>query len=78
MNKQEKQQKILSKIEAMVDAWASGDIKECQNNYEFIMGFCESAKYDFNETLNQGLHKLMKNCVGIQDTMKYVNYINGV
>ena len=78
MTKQEQQEKILNKIEAMVDAWASGNVKESQKNYEYIMGFCESAKYDFTETLNSGLHKLMQNCVGIQDTMKYVNYINGV
>lgn len=78
MDKKEQQQKILGKIEAMVDAWNCGNVKEAQKNYEYIMGFCESAKYDFNETLNSGLHKLMQNCVGIQDTMKYVNYINGV
>ena len=78
MNRQEQQQKILNKIEAMVDAWAVGDIKEAQKNYKYIMGFCESANYDFTETLNKGLHKLMLNCVGIQDAMKYVNYINGV
>ena len=78
MNKQEQQQKILDKIEAMVDAWACGNVKESQKAYEYIIGFCESANYDFTETLNAGLHKLMQKCVGVQDTMKYVNYINGV
>jgi hypothetical protein len=78
MNKQEQQQLILNKIEAMVNNWAIGDVKESQKNYEYIIGFCESANYDFTETLNIGLHKLMQKCVGIQDTMKYVNYINGV
>ena len=62
----------------MVDAWTTGNIKESQKNYEYIMGFCESANYDFTETLNKGLSKLMQKCVGVQDTMKYVNYINGI
>lgn len=76
--KQEAQKKILDKIEKMVDCWNSGNLAECQKHYEYILGFCDSAKYDFTETLNSGLHKLMLKCVGIQDTQKYVKYINGV
>ena len=43
MNKQEQQQQILNKIEDMVNAWNSGDIKESQKHYDYILGWCETA-----------------------------------
>ena len=78
MDKQEQQVQILSKIEAMVNAWNSGDIKESQKQYEYILGWCESAGYDFSATINGGINRLMAKCVGIEDTKKYTQYISGI
>ena len=78
MTKQEQQKKILSKIEAMVDAWNKGDVRASQGHYEYILGWCESAGYDFSATLNAGLDRLMAQCVGIEDTAKYTRYIKGI
>lgn len=78
VTKQEQQAKILSKIEAMVEAWYNGDIKQSQKEYEYIRGFCESANYDFTKTIEDGIKKLLNRCVGVQDTLKYNNYLNGV
>ena len=60
-----------------VNAWNSGDIKESQKHYEYILGWCESAGYDFSATLNGGLNRLIAKCVGIEDTKKYTQYLNG-
>lgn len=78
MDKKEQQQKILGKIEAMVDAWNCGNVKDAQKNYEYVMGWCESAGYDFSATLNTGLDRLIAQCVGIEDTAKYTKYIKGI
>ena len=78
MSKQEQQAQILSKIEAMVGAWNSGDIKESQKHYEYILGWCESTGYDFSATINGGIDRLIAKCVGIEDTKKYTQYLSGV
>jgi len=78
MNKQEQQTNILGKIEAMVDAWNRGDTKESQGHYEYILGWCESAGYDFCGTMNGGIDRLIALCVGIEDTKKYTKYLKGI
>lgn len=78
MEKKAQQDLILNKIEAMVDAWNKGDIKSSQRQYEYIMGWCESAGYDFSATINAGLDRLISKCVGIEDTAKYTKYIKGI
>ena len=77
MEKQEQQEQILSKIDAMVHAWNNGDIKESQKHYDYVLGWCESAGYDFSATINGGINRLLAKCVGIEDTKKYTQYING-
>ena len=77
MDKQKQQEQILSKIDAMVSAWNSGDIEESQKHYDYILGWCESAGYEFSATINGGINRLLAKCVGIEDTKKYTQYING-
>lgn len=78
MDKQEKQVTILTKIEAMVDAWNQGDIAQSQKEYEYVMGWCESAGYDFGTTIKDGISLLQSRCVGVQDTAKYNRYLKGI
>lgn len=70
-------QTLLKKLESMVDNWNKGDILASQKDYQYMLGYCESANIDFNNLIEGGIKYLMRQCVGIQDTAKYNNYLKG-
>lgn len=69
---------LLKKLESMVDNWYKGDVKASQKDHQYMMGYCESAKIDFNNLITKGIQYLKNQCVGIHDTAKYTAYINGI
>lgn len=71
-------QTLLKRLESMVDNWDKGDVKASQKDYEYMMGYCESANIDFNNLIYGGIKYLKSQCVGIQDTAKYIRYIKGI
>lgn len=43
--------KLLARLESMAKAWANGDVRQAQKDYDYIRGFCEGANLDFNNVL---------------------------
>lgn len=69
--------KLLARLESMAKAWANGDVRQAQKDYDYIRGFCEGANLDFNNVLIGGLQFLLRQCVGTVDSAIYSGYLNG-
>lgn len=69
--------KLLARLEALAKAWAYGDVKLAQKEYQYIRGFCDGANLDFNNVLIGGMQFLLRQCIGISDSAIYCGYLNG-
>ena len=69
--------KLLARLESMAKAWANGDVRQAQKDYDYIRGFCEGANLDFNNVLTGGLQYLLRQCVRTVDSAIYSGYLNG-
>lgn len=69
--------KLLARLESMAKAWANGDVRQAQKDYDYVRGFCEGANLDFNNVLIGGLQYLLRRCVGTVDSAIYSGYLNG-
>lgn len=77
MSEIEMKMKLIARLESMAKAWANGDVRQAQKDYDYVRGFCDGANLDFNNILVGGLQFLLRQCVGTVDTAIYNGYLNG-
>lgn len=77
MTKLEMKVILLTRLESLAKAWANGDVRQAQKDYDYVRGFCDGANLDFNNVLIGGMQCLLRQCVGILDRAVYSGYLNG-
>ena len=50
---------LLKKLESMVDHWNKGDVESSQKDYQYMLGYCESANIDFNNLNKEFFNKFI-------------------
>jgi len=62
---------IIAKVREIMSAQYSGNIKDAQGNYEWLMGWCEAKGYDFGTMYEGALRSCQKTACGMHDTAAY-------